>query len=124
MPVVIDYGDAEPFLLRGSCLRTVFVCMRFMRTLSFRRNRRHLTILKYMSRPSFLRPAGDYKLRFIPRNESDRLGRILAIGQKAAYYTGTDRFVNLIENGGLYMDSRELSLYGKMAEAAKKPLMS
>lgn len=29
-------------------------------------------------------------------------GRILAIGQKAAYFTGTKHFVNILEAGGLW----------------------
>ena len=33
-----------------------------------------------------------------PRNESD----VLAIGQKAAWFTGTRHFVNLVEGAGLY----------------------
>ncbi len=37
-------------------------------------------------------------MRTARRNGSD----FLAIGQKAAYFTGSRRFVNLVENGGLY----------------------
>lgn len=38
------------------------------------------------------------EMRMKPRNESD----ILAIGQKAAWFTGTKHFVNLVEGAGLY----------------------
>ena len=34
------------------------------------------------------------------KRSTDR--RFLAIGQKAAYFTGSDYFVNLVETGGLY----------------------
>lgn len=38
------------------------------------------------------------RMRMIPRNEKD----VLAIGQKAAWFTGTRHFVNLVEGAGLY----------------------
>ena len=43
-----------------------------------------------------------YKMRLLPRDDAERMNGVLAIGQKAAYFTGTDRFVNIIENSGLY----------------------
>lgn len=39
------------------------------------------------------------KLRYLKR---ERQEKTLAIGQKAAYFTGTDHFVNVVESGGLY----------------------
>lgn len=38
------------------------------------------------------------RMRMIPRNEKD----VLAIGQKAAWFTGTRHFVNLVQGAGLY----------------------
>ena len=29
-------------------------------------------------------------------------GKVLALGQKAAYFSGTDHFVNIVEGAGLY----------------------
>lgn len=40
-----------------------------------------------------------YKMRLLPRTEAKEAGKLIAIGQKAAYFTGTSHFVNLIENG-------------------------
>ena len=37
-------------------------------------------------------------MRIEPRNQKE----VLAIGQKAAYFTGTSHFVNIVENGGLH----------------------
>ena len=38
----------------------------------------------------------------LPRGRAEESGgRLLAIGQKAAYFTGTRRFVNILEGGGL-----------------------
>lgn len=39
------------------------------------------------------------KMRVLKREREET---ILAIGQKAAYFTGTDHFVNVVESGGLY----------------------
>lgn len=39
------------------------------------------------------------KMRFLSRNSDKKL---LAIGQKAAYFTGTNYFVNIVEGGGMY----------------------
>ena len=49
-----------------------------------------------------LRSTMHYKRRLLPRDEVQRHGPVLAVGQKAAYFTGTKHFVNLIENSGLY----------------------
>lgn len=39
------------------------------------------------------------KMRLLSRNSDEK---ILAIGQKAAYFTGSDHFVNIVEGGGMY----------------------
>jgi len=39
------------------------------------------------------------KMRVLPRKNPEK---ILAIGQKAAYFTGTSNFVNIVEGGGMY----------------------
>lgn len=39
------------------------------------------------------------KMRFLAEPETDRF---LAIGQKAAHFTGTNHFVNIVQGGGLY----------------------
>ena len=46
---------------------------------------------------------------------------ILAIGQKAAYFTGTKYFVNLVENGGLYGFRGIIRLAKEMTEGALHP---
>ncbi len=43
---------------------------------------------------------------------------MLAIGQKAAYFTGTSHFVNMVEDGGLYGYGGILELAAMMEEAA------
>ena len=45
----------------------------------------------------------------------------LAIGQKAAYFTGTDRFVNIVEDGGLHGFGGIRKLAALLEEAAAVP---
>ena len=49
-----------------------------------------------------LRSTMHFKRRLLPRDDSRKYGKVLAIGQMAAYFTDTKYFVNLIENSGLY----------------------
>lgn len=46
-----------------------------------------------------LYPTVNAKMRMLPRKNDKNM---LAIGQKAAYFTGTDHFVNIVEGGGMY----------------------
>ena len=46
-----------------------------------------------------LAPTVHPAMRVMPRTHEEKT---LAVGQKAAYFTGTANFVNLVENGGLY----------------------
>lgn len=46
-----------------------------------------------------LRATNRPKMRVLERSHK---GKLLALGQKAAYFTGTQNFVNIVEGGGLY----------------------
>lgn len=46
-----------------------------------------------------LYPTLQVRMRFIHKSSDEKL---LAIGQKAAYFTGTSYFVNIVEGGGMY----------------------
>jgi hypothetical protein len=62
----------------------------------------------------------NFRCRTVSRSEAAEYGgQLLAIGQKAAYFTGTSRFVNLIENGDLYGFDGICRLAGMMADAAE-----
>lgn len=52
-------------------------------------------------------------MRVRPRKEEN----ILAIGQKAAWFTGTKHFVNLVEGAGLYGFDGIRKVAGLMIEA-------
>lgn len=59
-----------------------------------------------------------YKMRLLPRDDEQRIGPVLAIGQKAAYFTGCSRFVNLEENGGEFRFTENGAEVVGCAEAA------
>jgi len=58
------------------------------------------------------------KLRVLPRGSEEKL---LAIGQKAAYFTGSDHFVNIVEGGGMYGFDGIKNLAGLMEDAFINP---
>lgn len=63
-------------------------------------------------------PTVHASMRIQPR-ESD--GKVLAIGQKAAYFSGTDHFVNVVEGAGLWGYEAIIKLTGLMCEAYETP---
>ncbi|PJI10437.1 MULTISPECIES: nitrogenase component 1 [Clostridium] len=44
-------------------------------------------------------PTVNARMRVLPRKSNEKM---LAIGQKAAYFTGTENFVNIVQGGGMY----------------------
>lgn len=58
------------------------------------------------------------KLRVLPRASE---GKTLAIGQKAAYFTGTEHFVNIVEGGGMYGFDGIVKLCALVREAYMSP---
>lgn len=62
--------------------------------------------LKWLKRnnPDLLfKSAADFRARFYPRGKAENANeKMLAIGQKAAFFSGSDNFVNIIDNNGLY----------------------
>ncbi|MBQ4194366.1 MAG: nitrogenase [Clostridia bacterium] len=65
-----------------------------------------------------LSPTVDPVMRVRPRETEETT---LAVGQKAAYFTGTDRFVNLVENGGFWGYHAVLGMAELMREAWETP---
>ena len=55
-------------------------------------------------------------MRVLERNGED----VLALGQKAAYFSGSDHFVNIVEGGGLYGCDGIVRLAGLMREAFRE----
>lgn len=70
------------------------------------------------NKPSLLlHPTVHPDMRVRPRNAQGTL----AIGQKAAYFTGTDRFVNIVEDGGMHGYDGIIRLAGLMTDAWENP---
>lgn len=67
-----------------------------------------------------LRSVTHWKRRLLPRDDSRRYGKVLAIGQMAAYFADTNYFVNLIENSGLWGYTGLLKLLELMADANRR----
>ena len=65
-----------------------------------------------------LSPTVDPVMRVRPRETGEMT---LAVGQKAAYFTGSDRFVNLVENGGLYGFAAVYGMAELMRDAWQTP---
>ena len=64
------------------------------------------------------RSTANFRARFYGRNEAGKYGgHLLAIGPKAAYFTGTKHFVNMIENNGRYGFDGIAWLAGAMTDA-------
>jgi len=63
-------------------------------------------------------PTARPAMRVAPRGDGTP---VLAVGQKAAYFTGSDRFVNIVENGGLHGYDGIAKLAGLIADAAETP---
>lgn len=73
--------------------------------------------LKVNAPDMLLRPTIHVGMRVQPRTSSG----VLALGQKAAYFTGTDRFVNIVEDGGMYGYEGIVRLAALMREAWAHP---
>ena len=57
-----------------------------------------------------------HEMRVLERKGED----VLALGQKAAYFSGSDHFVNIVEGGGLYGCDGIVRLAGLMREAFRE----
>lgn len=97
-PIAIDYqfhprplGLAKLLLEHGFCVKTVYLdAVSPEEKETFFWLQKHAPDLE-------LRATIHVKMRVLPRNASDTL----AIGQKAAWFSGTRHFVNMVEGGGL-----------------------
>ena len=63
-----------------------------------------------------LKATQDFRARFYPRDE-EADGKVIAIGQKAAYFMGTGHFVNMITNNGRYGYDAIKSLAAELIDA-------
>ncbi len=117
-PVAIDYtahprplGLARLLLEHGFTVREVY-----LDTIA-EEERPAFDWLRAHAPALMLRPTVAPAMRVAPRTAPGTL----AVGQKAAYFTGTDRFVNIVEGGGLYGFDGIKRLAELMADAHRTP---
>ena len=123
MPVALDYTvSPRPLTLARLLIRHGFTVREVFADGFVDEEKEAFEWLQAHEPDFILHPANDFKLRYLPRTEAQDAGGLLAIGQKAAYFTGTDRFVNLIEDSGLYGFRGIVKLAQWMESAARTPV--
>ncbi len=100
IPLALDYSVTfRPFSLARLLVRYGFCLERIYADVIAADDRADFLWLQNHAPEIRLYPTKQPWMRRLKRS-TDR--RFLAIGQKAAYFTGSDYFVNLVETGGLY----------------------
>lgn len=117
--VVLDYtASARPLGMAKMLVRSGFAVRRvYLDTISEEEKDTFLWFKK--NQPDMeICPTVHHKMAVLPRRMAED-NKVLAIGQKAAYFTGTPHFVNIVEDGGLYGFGGILALAGLMEEGAR-----
>jgi hypothetical protein len=113
-PVAIDYtATFRPFSLAKQLLYHEFNVTRIYTDLVAPEDKKDFEYLQEHYPDVEIYSTLHHKMRVLPRHEE----QFLAIGQKAAYFTGTRHFVNIAECGGLYGFSGLSHLAQLMVEA-------
>jgi hypothetical protein len=118
-PIVIDYTVApRPLSLARMLLRHGFRVTAVYADAFTGDEKQDFEILKKENPDLMLYPTIHTSMRVASRKRTEK---ILAIGQKAAYFTGSDYFVNLVEGGGLYGFDAVRQMAERMMEAYETP---
>jgi hypothetical protein len=122
IPIAIDYtavdqplGLAKLLISHGFCVVSVFADH------FSEQEREAFDWLKEHAGNLKLYGTVHWKMRVMKRTAAGEYDKLLAIGQKAAYFTGTDYFVNLIENDGCFGYHGIRMLMDRMEEAILTP---
>jgi hypothetical protein len=103
MPVAIDYAAVtRPLSLAQLLLSYGFNVVRIYTDAILPGDEDAFAWLKKYAPDLPLHSAVNFRCRFVPRVGTRQAEKLLAIGQKAAYFTGSSYFVNIVENGDLY----------------------
>ncbi|SFB21315.1 Nitrogenase component 1 type Oxidoreductase [Acetitomaculum ruminis DSM 5522] len=104
MPVVIDYAAVlRPFSLAALLVSYGINVIRIYCDEINPAEEDDIEYLKDNAPNLEIFPTVDYKCRVVDKHLADDYnGELLAIGQKAAYFTGTKHMVNIVENGGIH----------------------
>lgn len=118
-PIVIDYTFTPHFLeLAKYLIQHKFNVVRIYLDSFNGEEKAAYCWLKENAPKLEVMPTVDAGMRRIPSGSE---GKVLALGQKAAYFTDSPYFVNLVENGGLYGFEGIRHLAELMKEALQKP---
>lgn len=118
-PITVDYTvSPRPLSLVRMLLRFGFSVTRVYADSFTGEEKEDFAWLKTNAPEIEILPTVHSHMRVEPRNCKDLT---LAIGQKAAYFTGTDRFVNIVEGGGMYGFDGILRMTQLMVEAFRQP---
>lgn len=118
--VAIDYtASSRPFGMAKLLIRCGFHVDRIYADTISTEEQDLMDWLRKKCPKTLVCPTVYHKMAVLPRTLYQEKGKkVLAIGQKAAYFTGTPHFVNMVEDGGLYGYGGILELAGLMREAA------
>lgn len=100
MPIAIDYtATMRPLGLARLLIEHGFAVERIYADSFNIEEKDDFDYIKKNSIDLKIYPVDNVKMRVLPRKNKEK---ILAIGQKAAYFTGSNNFVNIVEGGGMY----------------------
>jgi hypothetical protein len=103
MAVAVDYAAvSRPFELAQLLLEHGFHVVRIYTDSIPPGDERAFDWLREHAPDLMLHSVVNFRCRFVPRDGTAAGRRVLAIGQKAAYLSGTNNFVNIVENGSLW----------------------
>lgn len=118
-PITVDYTvSSRPLSLTRMLLRHGFRVTRVYADSFTMEEQADFEWLKEHAPEVEIFPTVHSHMRVEPRNCEELT---LALGQKAAYFTGTDRFVNVVEGGGMYGFDGILRMAREMVEAFRAP---
>lgn len=118
-PIAIDYTSfTRPLSLARLLLDNNFNVQKLYVDSFSNEDEQDYIYLKKNYPELFVYPTVNACMRVQPRTSSSK---ILAIGQKAAYFCGTEYFVNIVENGGFYGFEAILMLCREIREAFVTP---
>jgi hypothetical protein len=118
-PIAIDYTVApRPLSLARLLLRRGFRVTAVYADGFTKDEKQDFEILQKEHPDLILYPTIHTSMRVASRRRTEK---VLAIGQKAAYFTGSDYFVNLVEGGGLYGFDAIRQMAELMMEAYETP---
>ena len=113
-PIVIDYSATPSIMGLTRCLTEYGFNVKTIYSDVFRKDeRKHFEKLKELRPDIEVYPTMDPAMRFLDNKYESEMennsshneqedGKIVAIGQKAAYFVHTPYFVNIADGGGMY----------------------